>query len=403
MNIQINLLLATIMLSSSLTSTADDTITTRVVGGSDSVEGDWPWMVNVSAGRSQCGGTLIDARTVMTAAHCIYSNGIEISAARISVNVGAYNLLESSETIDITQTYIHHSYDPTNSASSNDIALLRLITPVSNVSLLETADITTTSEAVSSQSDVIILGWGSTVGYAPDEQVTPIYPDILQEVALPLQTDAECRQNTGSSYDAATMVCAGDQNGGEDSCQGDSGGPLILNNGGSWQQIGIVSWGSGCASAGHPGVYTRTAVYEEWIDNFLNGIAIHNKLTYGTTNIGENEQLNLLISNNTASEVELTFSLSGSNEFTYDRATCAIIAADSICSLPIIYTPTTLTESNATLTVQSDTVNLKTVSTALSGNLGFSSTSGGGGGSLFFAFSLPFLLLRRFVVAKAVT
>ena len=56
------------------------------------------------------------------------------------------------------------------------------------------------------------------------------------------------------------MICAGKA--GKDSCQGDSGGPMVDSEG---KQVGIVSWGYGCADEGYPGVYTRVSHYYDWI------------------------------------------------------------------------------------------------------------------------------------------
>ena len=63
------------------------------------------------------------------------------------------------------------------------------------------------------------------------------------------------------------MICAGFSAGGKDSCQGDSGGPMVHKATGV--QIGIVSWGAGCAQRGYPGVplaqYTKADVQREYL------------------------------------------------------------------------------------------------------------------------------------------
>lgn len=42
-----------------------------IVGGEDAVVGDFPYIVSLQQGGSHfCGGTLLNANTVMTAAHC---------------------------------------------------------------------------------------------------------------------------------------------------------------------------------------------------------------------------------------------------------------------------------------------------------------------------------------------
>ncbi len=66
------------------------------------------------------------------------------------------------------------------------------------------------------------------------------------------------------------MFCAGFDEGGHDSCQGDSGGPIFFDEGGGeWRQVGIVSWGEGCAQPDKFGVYTNVAQFTEWINNTI--------------------------------------------------------------------------------------------------------------------------------------
>jgi secreted trypsin-like serine protease len=72
--------------------------------------------------------------------------------------------------------------------------------------------------------------------------------------------------------DYTRMMCAGFAEGGKDSCQGDSGGPLFATDSdGSYVQVGIVSWGAGCAQAGFPGVYARVSELSAFINSVLSG------------------------------------------------------------------------------------------------------------------------------------
>jgi secreted trypsin-like serine protease len=61
------------------------------------------------------------------------------------------------------------------------------------------------------------------------------------------------------------MICAGQS--GQDSCWGDSGGPLFAASQGGYIQVGIVSWGGGCAAPDRPGVYTRVSAIADFIQN----------------------------------------------------------------------------------------------------------------------------------------
>ena len=87
---------------------------------------------------------------------------------------------------------------------------------------------------------------------------------ILREVNVPTVSFADCNDQNSYQGDIndATMICAGFSQGGKDSCQGDSGGPLVTQGG---VQVGVVSWGDGCARPDLPGVYARVSVAFDWI------------------------------------------------------------------------------------------------------------------------------------------
>jgi secreted trypsin-like serine protease len=93
--------------------------------------------------------------------------------------------------------------------------------------------------------------------------VTPnIY--ALRQVNLNIVSNAQCDTAYGGGI-TSSMVCATAPQ--KDSCQGDSGGPLVSKQATDWVQLGIVSFGIGCANAQYPGVYTRTDQYLNWILN----------------------------------------------------------------------------------------------------------------------------------------
>jgi|GEM_PF-769642 len=236
-----------------------------ILGGREADPGAWPWQVALvnalqeNAFNGQfCGGTLIDNEWVLTAAHCV--DGAETSL--IDVLVGAHYLSQGGTRIRAADIIQHADYDPTG--LYNDVALIRLSTPVTYTPISLYQTVTGTTELDFMRATVI--GWGAKNVVADWYYYYLEYPDALREVALPLVNREQCQRNTYYSV-TDDMVCAGYETLTKGACYGDSGGPLMVQRAdASWAQIGIVSWGpSGCIATGQYDVYTRVSSYYDWI------------------------------------------------------------------------------------------------------------------------------------------
>jgi trypsin len=223
----------------------------RIVGGSQAAKGKWPFAAYLEAAytgrKGLCGGSLIGARWVLTAAHCLRDTEAgDASEARIWLGEEKRPFLGSPYVASRAEgdLWIHPDYDAP--AHKNDVALIRLDRPAPQraVSLVLADD----DDMWRPGTPATIVGWGRTRedGGGSGE---------LLEARIPVVSDESCAGAYAGRFDAGTMVCAG--GGTVDTCQGDSGGPILVRHGIHWFQFGVVSWGKGCARPGVPGIYSR--------------------------------------------------------------------------------------------------------------------------------------------------
>ncbi|MBY5402827.1 trypsin-like serine protease [Rhizobium leguminosarum] len=261
----------------------------RVIGGQAAKKGEWPWQVKILApdpeqrGRfgGHCGGSLIAPRWILTAAHCVTSgrSGKQDLFARDLLIVEGKSKIDKVIAVDgpdkpglaVEDVIIHEEFD--RKVFANDIALIKLSEPAkSKPAILASAS---DDEVEAAGHPAVVTGWGYTkADHGWDDKYLPTE---LQEVELPIVPREDCR----AAYRDSSMrmnpidernVCAGYAEGGKDACQGDSGGPLVAQRPDKrWIQLGIVSWGAGCAEAEHYGVYTRVAAFRDWIAAKTNG------------------------------------------------------------------------------------------------------------------------------------
>ncbi|XP_003486660.2 venom serine protease Bi-VSP-like [Bombus impatiens] len=244
---------------------------TRVVDGKPAKLGAWPWIAALGFRNPQnpdtepewkCGGSLISARHVLTAAHCAIRSDLYV------VRIGDLNLKRDDDGAHPIQMrfeskLIHPDYTP--NIHNHDIAILRLVEEVPFSKYIHPICLPI-EESLRNNDFVgynpLVAGWGALRYRGPRS-------DVLMEVQVPVVSNAECK-TTYSKFPNAPItdgiICAGYAQGGKDACTGDSGGPLMIRQQLTFYLIGAVSYGHACAVAGYPGVYTRITSY---LDNFI--------------------------------------------------------------------------------------------------------------------------------------
>lgn len=231
-----------------------------IIGGGPAPDDAYPFAVFIehdSGSLAWCAGTLIAPTVVLTAAHCIYR--FPISQARLWV--GADHLVDDfGQEIEVIGLIAHPDYEE---FSTNDLAVIILAEP-SATPPIRLASAAHNNLALPGAM-LTAIGWG--VQDVNDELIV----NDLTEVSVPVVDDATCvaaLQGAGAATVVVptTMLCAGGN--GVDTCKWDSGGPLFgVDAAGRYVQLGITSWGEGCAET--PGVYTEVAAFSEWLGQFV--------------------------------------------------------------------------------------------------------------------------------------
>ncbi|MDX3761288.1 S1 family peptidase [Streptomyces mirabilis] len=225
-----------------------------IVGGTTTTTTAYPFMMQITdASQNQfCGGTLVAANKVVTAAHCVV--GETTSSVRV---VGGRTYLNGTNGTVSKVSKIWINPDYTDATNGDDVAVLTLSTSMSYTPASYVAS--TDTGVYATGATARIIGWGTTSESGSSS-------NQLRTATVPIVSNSSCAGSYGSEFVASDMVCAGYTNGGTDTCQGDSGGPLLIGG----VLAGITSWGNGCAEAGYPGVYTRLTTFSSLVKTQIN-------------------------------------------------------------------------------------------------------------------------------------
>lgn len=260
----------------------------RIIGGRDATFPEWgftvAWVENWERNTAFCGGTVLDERFILTAAHCFIDIDGTVERWQSTdaiAKIGTVDIVKKStyyqeRTIKPNGITVHEKFRhgvPRN--AEIDVAVVELNEPICFSGGVRPVVLNQDPERYQKYIgnpalSATVAGWGVTNKY------TRAQTDSLKLVDVPVNNDQTCNQVEHSHTVSEHYMCAGRR--GSDSCEADSGGPLvvteIIDGQTQYIQVGIVAGEAGlggCAGADTYGLYTKVHKVWPWIQQKFGG------------------------------------------------------------------------------------------------------------------------------------
>ena len=283
------------------------------------------------------------------------------SSEDLDVVIGVSNLSSSQAAqhrYAVENIYVHQYYNSV--ATGNDIAIIELVEKPSE-SVVNLVDGYTRGNLNDGQM-LTVMGWGdqdASDGYSSKSE--------LYQVNVPLVNQYQCNSVPyyGYSFIGNDAFCAGYSDGGYDSCQGDSGGPIVVSTNGVYEQLGIVSWGEGCALADAYGVYTNISYFDDWIDEQKVGFSYRQTEMLGARLLATiSHTFEFTNKSDQNIEVNSVYPISGYDTAITDNG-CSTLTAGQSCEVVVSYNLNSIGEHEFGINVNTDSL-LGTVTSTVS-------------------------------------
>lgn len=227
----------------------------RIINGESIDIQEVPWQVALNKDfKGYCGGSIMSDRIILTAAHCLEGR----LPVDLTVRAGSNYVEHGGQLVNVQDFKIHKDYKNTPQALYNDVGVVILAEPL--IFGPGVRSINLAQENPKNGESALVTGWGLLY-----DSTKHIVPRDLQGVYVAILDRKTCLETSIFTPSEVTddMICASSPD--KDACSGDSGGALVVNG----IQVGIVSWGEGCARYGLPGIYASAVSYHTWIQDAI--------------------------------------------------------------------------------------------------------------------------------------